>query len=236
MRPTWDMFWQKSLSVNYNWTDIACIPQSSITNVRILLMLLKGIDTWYLIFCKWLETLDLVVDLKLDFDLSWVAWFETSSEKLATWCGVDHNDLRFGFFGCPQSLCAEHQAQLNQQFGCSALLAAWVHYQPPPLPCAHWLSALNCVLMFLQTYNWAPFSTAKTDICQFICIRALLPPHPLKSTATFSLSCVFPSFNSATALSNINPIWGYEWPRAPLLRVVSHVITIIYKTHSGSVA
>lgn len=47
---------------------------------------------------------------------------------------------------------------------------------------------------------------------------------------------VFPSFNSATALSNINPIWGYEWPRAPLPRVVSHVITIIYKTHSGSVA
>lgn len=93
--------------------------------------------------------------------------------------------------------------------------------------------------MFLQTYNWAPFSAAKTDICQFTCIRAykgvgvgVLSSHQ----QPHSLCCAFPSFNSATALSNINPAWRYVWPWAPLLQVVSHVITIIYKTHSGSVA
>lgn len=49
----------------------------------------------------------------------------------------------------------------------------------PPLCSTQWMSALNCVLMFLQTYNWAPFAAAKTDICQFICIRALPPPSHL---------------------------------------------------------
>lgn len=48
------------------------------------------------------------------------------------------------------------------------------------------------------------------------------------------LRCAFLGFNSA--LRNINPARGYEWQRAPPLKVVSHVIIIIYKTHSGSVA
>lgn len=73
--------------------------------------------------------------------------------------------------------------RLSQQLSHSAVPAAWVRCQPPPLASAQWMSALNCVLMFPQTYNWAPFSAAKTDICQFICIRALffsspLPPIP----------------------------------------------------------
>lgn len=75
-----------------------------------------------------------------------------------------------------------HPCLLRQQLRHSAALAAWVNCQTPPLPL---MSALNCVLMFLQTYNWAPFSAAKTDICQLICIRAfsfvftLLPPSYL---------------------------------------------------------
>lgn len=61
----------------------------------------------------------------------------------------------------------------------------------------------------------------------------LTPAH--SCPATFFLRCVFLHFNSA-ALSNCNPVWWFRWPQAPLLQAVSHAITIIYKTHSGSVA
>lgn len=57
---------------------------------------------------------------------------------------------------------------------------------PPPSGC----QPLNCVLMFPQTYNWAPFSAAKTDICQFLCIRALPPLPPPPTLTTFSLLAV----------------------------------------------
>lgn len=40
-----------------------------------------------------------------------------------------------------------------------------------------------------------------------------LPPTH-SSPATFYLSCVFLHFNSA-ALSNCNPVWWFQWPRAP---------------------
>lgn len=107
------------------------------------------------------------------------------------------------YFGCPVGLCVEQREKslLIQQFCRSVVLAAWVHCLPPPLSSAHWMSALNCVLMFLQTYNWAPFSAAKTDICQFICIRALFSPRlSLSSTATVP----FPVLTLPLALSNIN--------------------------------
>lgn len=138
----------------------------------------------------------------------------------------------------PVSLCVEHQekALLGQQLSHSAVLAAWVDCQPPPLSSAQWMSALNCVLMFLQTYNWAPFSAAKTDICQFICIRALFfpsPSHPPPlSLSDVPLPVLTLPLHSVTSIQH-EDMSGHE---SPLLRGVSHVITIIYKTHSGSVA
>lgn len=62
-----------------------------------------------------------------------------------------------------------------------------------------------------------------------------LPP-PFASASTLSPSPL-PSLLAATSLhslSSINPAGGYERPRASPLRAVSHVITIIYKAHSGS--
>lgn len=47
----------------------------------------------------------------------------------------------------------------------------------PALPITSYMSALDCVLMFPQTCDWAPLSPATTDICQFICIKDF-SPHP----------------------------------------------------------
>lgn len=98
---------------------------------------------------------------------------------------------------------------------CDPAAWAWHYCQSPPLPSTMLISAHNCVLMFPQTHNWAPFSAAKTDICQFICIRAYEGGGgPLLSSAcVFPLHCAFLSFNSA--LRNINPARGYEWQPAP---------------------
>lgn len=100
---------------------------------------------------------------------------------------------------------------------------------PPPTECLPWIVFWCFLRPTIELHSQQPKQT-------FVNSYASGHFFSLSSAATFSLSCAFPSFNSTTALSNINPVWGYEWPRAPLLRVVSHVITIIYKTHSGSVA
>lgn len=70
------------------------------------------------------------------------------------------------------------------------------------------MSVLNCVLMFLQTYNWAPFSTAKTDICQFICIRAffvftlLSPLYLLQRSSSAASSSAVTLLHSIRAKQN----------------------------------
>lgn len=72
-----------------------------------------------------------------------------------------------------------------------------------------------------------------THICRFICIKALvslplLPSFSLSLSSRVLSACV-------SAGCNISLVSGYEWLLAPLLCAVSHLITIIYKTHSGSV-
>lgn len=61
-----------------------------------------------------------------------------------------------------------------------------------------------------------------------------LPQPPLSLSLSPSLSPSLLAATSLHSLSSINPAGGYERPRASPLRAVSHVITIIYKAHSGS--
>lgn len=81
--------------------------------------------------------------------------------------------------------------------------------------------------MFPQTHNWAPFSAAKTDICQFICIRAYeggggvsCSHQPAASLSAASSSAW--SLHSGTSIQhedtsgNEPPCWKWCHMRLPL--------------------
>lgn len=116
------------------------------------------------------------------------------------------------------------EAAVTQQLG----LAPRHHCHSPPLPSTMLMSAHNCVLMFSRTHNGFQSQQPKQTFVN------LYASGHMKEAGLLSLCCASLGFNSA--LWNINPARWNEWQRAPPLKVVSHVIIIIYKTHSGSVA
>lgn len=120
--------------------------------------------------------------------------FDLKSYKIQNLQWLWDSSSSRSFHSSNHSLSAEHRAKAlpHRLLSLRAVLAAWVPSQPPPLSPSHCMSALNCVLMFPQTYNWALFSAAKTDICQVICIRALFFSLSLAPTATSSLKMSSP--------------------------------------------
>lgn len=108
----------------------------------------------------------------------------------------------------------------------SAAPAAWVPlpdllFPPSSSPTAQWMSGPElCFDVFLKP----TIGHSQNRHLSILMHQGTPPPASLLPS---------PGFNSAAALTNINPA---PRVRVAALQVVSHVITIIYKTHSGSLA